>query len=80
MIERGREFEDITASYEYNAKNSIQEAIDFGIDVTLLYESVQLSPTQRMEIHRQMLEFLEEARKNLHRMGRPYYYKDKVVL
>ena len=46
-------------------KNAIQEAIDFGIDVTLLYEGLKLSPTERMETHRQMLEFLEEARKNL---------------
>ena len=61
-------------------KNAIQEAIDFGIDVTLLYEGLKLSPTERMETHRQMLEFLEEARKNLRKMGRPYYYQGKIVL
>ncbi len=60
-------------------KNAIQEAIDFGIDVTLLYKSIKLSPTERLEIHRQMLELLEESRKNLQRIGRPYYCKGKIV-
>jgi len=43
--------------------NPIQEAIDFGIDVTLLYERVKLTPTERMERHLQALLFTEELRK-----------------
>lgn len=49
--------------YEYKTRDAIQEAIDFGIDVTLLYERVPLSPTERIERHQQMLEFVEELRK-----------------
>ena len=44
-------------------KDAIQEAIDFGIDVTLLYERVLLTPTERVERHQQMLEFGEELKK-----------------
>ena len=44
-------------------KDAIQEAIDFGIDVTLLYERVLLTPTERVEKHQQMLEFVEELKK-----------------
>ena len=44
-------------------KTAIQKAIDFGIDVTLLYERAKLTPTERVERHEQMLEFVEELRK-----------------
>jgi|GEM_PF-5925459 len=64
---------------EVKPKSKVQEAIDYGIDVSLLYEGIKLSPTQRLEIHQQMLEFLEEARKNLRRLKRPYYCKGKIV-
>lgn len=47
----------------YKPKDPIQEAIDFGIDVTLLYERVKLSPTERIERHQQMLEFAEELKR-----------------
>jgi len=43
--------------------DSIKEAIDFGIDVTLLYERLKLTPTERIEKHEQMLEFIEELRR-----------------
>jgi len=44
-------------------RDPIQEAIDFGIDITLLYERLSLSPTERLERHQQMLEFAEEMRR-----------------
>ncbi len=49
--------------YEYKTKNAIQEAIDYGLDVTLLYESLSLTPTIRLERNLQMLEVIEELRK-----------------
>ncbi|MEK6589695.1 MAG: hypothetical protein AABZ11_03365 [Nitrospinota bacterium] len=44
-------------------KDAVQEAIDFGIDVTLLYERIPLSPTERVERHQQVLEFVEELKR-----------------
>jgi len=49
----------------------IKDAIDFGIDVTLLYERLKLTPTERIEKHEQMLEFIEELR----RAGKEKYDK-----
>ncbi|MBI3599846.1 MAG: hypothetical protein HY097_04290 [Nitrospinae bacterium] len=48
---------------KYKAKNPIQDAIEYGIDVTLLYEREDLSPTERIERHQQALEFVEELRR-----------------
>lgn len=47
----------------YKIKNPIEEAIDFGIDVTLLYDTLTLTPTERIELHQRMLETAEELRK-----------------
>jgi len=44
-------------------KDPIQVAVDFGIDLTLLYERLKLTPTERIEKHEQMLEFVEELRR-----------------
>jgi hypothetical protein len=44
-------------------KNPIQEAVDFGIDVTLNYENLRLTPTQRIEKKLNMLEIVKELRK-----------------
>lgn len=44
-------------------KDAIQEAIEYGIDVTLLYERIPLTPTERIERHQQVLEFVEELRR-----------------
>ncbi|MDI6736321.1 MAG: hypothetical protein QME42_09070 [bacterium] len=48
---------------EYKNKDAIQEAIDYGLDVTLLYERVTLTPTERIERHQQSLEFAEELKR-----------------
>lgn len=44
-------------------KNPIEEAIEYGIDVTLLYETLKLTPTQRMEKHDEFLKEIAELRK-----------------
>lgn len=44
-------------------KNPIQAAIDFGIDVTLLYERLKMTPTERLEAHQRSLEFVEELQR-----------------
>jgi hypothetical protein len=44
-------------------KTSIQKAIDFGIDVTLIYERLKLTPTERLKKHEQALEFAEELKR-----------------
>lgn len=44
-------------------KDAIQEAIEYGIDVTLLYETLSLTPTERVEWHQRLLEAAEELRK-----------------
>ena len=50
-------------NYEYKTKDAIQQAIDFGIDVTLLYETLSLTPTERLEKHDKFLEEIAELRK-----------------
>lgn len=44
-------------------KDPIQEAIDYGIDVTLLYQSLSLTSTQRMRRHDKFLKEIAELRK-----------------
>jgi hypothetical protein len=39
-------------------KDAIKSAIDFGIDVTLLYKNLQLTPTDRIK---QNLNYIKEA-------------------
>jgi hypothetical protein len=46
-----------------NDSAAIQEAIDYGIDVTLLYEALSRTPTERIECNLRMLEAAEELRK-----------------
>lgn len=45
------------------SKNAIQKAIDYGIDITLLYGSLSRTPTERIDKNQKMLEFAEELRK-----------------
>lgn len=52
-----------TKHKKYKVKNPIQDAIKYGIDVTLLYEREELSPTERIENHQQILEFVEELKR-----------------
>ena len=52
-----------TKTNEYKTKDAIQEAIEYGIDVTLIYERKKSSPTERIERHQQALEFVEELKK-----------------
>ncbi len=44
-------------------KDAIQEAIKYGIDVTLLYRNISLTPTERIECNQRMLEAAEELKK-----------------
>jgi len=44
-------------------KDSIQEAIDYGIDVTLLYESLSRTPTKRIDNFLRWLKFTEELKR-----------------
>jgi predicted nucleotidyltransferase len=62
--------------YEYKTKDAIKEAIEFGIDVTLLYERILLTPTERLERHQQALEFAQELR----RRGKEDMVKVKELL
>lgn len=48
---------------KHKIKNPIQEAIEYGIDVTLLYESLSLTPTERLENNLNLLKAAEELRK-----------------
>ncbi|MGH2574631.1 MAG: hypothetical protein ACRDFC_02915 [Ignavibacteria bacterium] len=58
-------------THKKRKKDAIQEAIDFGIDVTLLYERIPLTPTERLDRNLQALEFAEELR----RAGKKKYGK-----
>ncbi|MEW6607818.1 MAG: hypothetical protein AB1414_10270 [bacterium] len=51
------------ADGEYKTKNAIQEAINYGLDVTLLYSTLALTPTQRMKRHDNFLKEIAELRK-----------------
>ena len=42
---------------------ALKEAQEHGIDLTLLYERLSWTPTERIEKHLQMLEFADELRK-----------------
>ncbi|RPI14631.1 MAG: hypothetical protein EHM58_16000 [Ignavibacteriae bacterium] len=46
-----------------NSNDPIKEAVEFGIDLTLFYERLELTPTQRIEKHQQILSFVEELRR-----------------
>ena len=40
----------------------IKEAIDFGIDVTLVYKNLSLTPTQRLKQNLNMIKIARELR------------------
>ena len=42
---------------------ALKKAQEHGIDLTLLYEHLSWTPTERIEKHLQMLEFANELRK-----------------
>lgn len=44
-------------------KDPVRAAAEYGIDITLLRDRLMLTPTQRLEKHQQMLEFVEELQK-----------------
>jgi hypothetical protein len=44
-------------------EDSIQKAIKFGIDVSLLYERIEMTYTERIERHQQMINFVEELKR-----------------
>jgi len=48
---------------EYRKRDAIQRAIEYGIDITLLYERLSLTPTQRMERHEEFLKEIAELRR-----------------
>lgn len=47
---------------EKKLPRTLQRAEEEGIDVSLLYERLSWSPTERIERHRQALEFAERLR------------------
>ncbi len=51
------------AGSAYKKRDAIQRAIEYGIDVTLLYENLSLTPTERMEKHKEFLKEIAELRK-----------------
>lgn len=44
-------------------RDPIRAAAEYGIDITLLRERLMLTPSQRLEKHRQMFEFVEELQR-----------------
>lgn len=65
MFQLSKHMKDLKnkTNYSYKKKDAVQQAIDFGIDVTLLYETLSLTPTERIEHHQKFLEAFEELRK-----------------
>ena len=47
---------------EYD-KDAIERAKDYGLDLSLLYENLSRSPTERMENFARWLEFVDELKK-----------------
>jgi len=48
---------------EYKNSDAIQKAIEYGIDVTLLYSTLSLTPTERIERHEEFLKEIAELRR-----------------
>lgn len=44
-------------------RDPIEEAKEFGIDLTLLHSNLQKSPTERLQDHARFHEFVEELRR-----------------
>ncbi len=42
--------------------SALQETVDEGIDISLLYERLSWTPTERIERHQRALEFAERLR------------------
>ncbi len=43
--------------------SAIKRAEEYGIDITLLIENLRRPPTERLQRHQAMLEFVEELRR-----------------
>jgi len=67
ILKEVRGFENINkikeAIYEYKPKDPIQEAIEYGLDITLLYENLSRTPTERIENFLNIFEFVEELKR-----------------
>jgi hypothetical protein len=48
---------------EYKTKDAIERAKEYGIDITLLYENLSRTPTERIENFLGWLEFADELRR-----------------
>jgi hypothetical protein len=48
---------------EYKTKDAIERAKEYGIDLTLLYENLSRTPTERIENFLGWLEFADELRR-----------------
>ncbi len=55
----GEEIEDFIMRLK---PDPIQEAKDFGIDLTLLQENLRLSPTERLQKHQEFHSFVDSIR------------------
>jgi len=49
-------------------KSAVQRAIEYGIDISLIVENMRGTPTQRLEKLQNMMEFIEEMKKNRERL------------
>ena len=61
---------------ERTAADVLAEAVAWGVDLSLLRERLRLTPTERLERHQAMLDFLGEmraakVRKDAHDTHRP---------
>lgn len=56
---QGEEIEDFIRRLK---PDPIQAAKDFGIDLTLLYENLKLSPTERLKKHQEFHSFVDSIR------------------
>jgi len=48
---------------EYKTKDAIERAKEYGIDITLLYENLSRTPTERIENFLRWLEFVDELKR-----------------
>ena len=51
------------ATSEYKTKDAIERAKEYGIDITLLYENLSRTPTERIENFLRWLEFVDELKR-----------------
>lgn len=57
-------------TYEYKKMDALERAKDDGIDLTLLYENLTRTPTERIENFLGWLEFVEELQRAKEKKGR----------